>query len=78
MASALAYAGYDFKFVTGDKDHDMIQGGADLPRRPALALARLSSADCQACNATSWRCENGFPVRGYRMGRGGHFCERCA
>ncbi len=31
MASALAYAGYDFKFVTGDKDHDMIQGGAILP-----------------------------------------------
>ena len=31
MASALAYSGYDFKFVTGDKDHDMIQGGAVLP-----------------------------------------------
>ncbi len=31
MASALAFAGYDFKFVTGDKDHDMIQGGAILP-----------------------------------------------
>jgi gluconolactonase len=31
MASALAYAGYDFKFVTGDKDHDMIQGGAIMP-----------------------------------------------
>ena len=31
MASALAYAGYDYKFVTGDKDHDMIQGGAILP-----------------------------------------------
>jgi sugar lactone lactonase YvrE len=31
MASALTYAGYDVKFVTGDKDHDMIQGGAVLP-----------------------------------------------
>lgn len=31
IASALAYAGYDYKFVTGDKDHDMIQGGAVLP-----------------------------------------------
>ena len=31
MASALAYAGYDFNFVTGDMDHDMIQGGAILP-----------------------------------------------
>ncbi len=31
MASALEYAGYDVKFVTGDKDHDMIQGGAILP-----------------------------------------------
>jgi enterochelin esterase-like enzyme/sugar lactone lactonase YvrE len=31
MASALAYAGYDFKFVTGDKNHDMIQGGAIMP-----------------------------------------------
>jgi enterochelin esterase-like enzyme/sugar lactone lactonase YvrE len=31
MASALAYAGYDCKFVTGDKDHDMIQGGAIFP-----------------------------------------------
>ena len=31
MASALAYAGYDFKFVTGDKDHDMIQGGPIFP-----------------------------------------------
>ncbi len=31
MASALAWAGYDYKFVTGDKDHDMIQGGAVLP-----------------------------------------------
>ena len=31
MASALTYAGYDFKFVTGDKDHDMIQGGAIMP-----------------------------------------------
>ena len=31
MASALTYAGYDVKFVTGDKDHDMIQGGAILP-----------------------------------------------
>ena len=31
MASALAWAGYDAKFVTGDKDHDMEQGGAILP-----------------------------------------------
>ena len=31
MASALAYSGYDVKFVTGDKDHDMDQGGAILP-----------------------------------------------
>jgi enterochelin esterase-like enzyme/sugar lactone lactonase YvrE len=31
MASALTFAGYDVKFVTGDKDHDMIQGGAVLP-----------------------------------------------
>lgn len=31
MASALEYAGYDAKFVTGDKDHDMDQGGAILP-----------------------------------------------
>ncbi|HET7841419.1 MAG TPA: SMP-30/gluconolactonase/LRE family protein, partial [Terriglobia bacterium] len=31
MASALKWAGYDVKFVTGDKDHDMIQGGAILP-----------------------------------------------
>jgi enterochelin esterase-like enzyme/DNA-binding beta-propeller fold protein YncE len=31
MASALAFAGYDFKFVTGDKNHDMIQGGAVFP-----------------------------------------------
>jgi len=31
MASALAYAGYDFKFVTGDKDHDMMQGGPIFP-----------------------------------------------
>jgi enterochelin esterase-like enzyme/sugar lactone lactonase YvrE len=31
MSSALAFAGYDVKFVTGDKDHDMIQGGAILP-----------------------------------------------
>ena len=31
MASALAWAGYDFKFVTGEKDHDMIQGGAIMP-----------------------------------------------
>ena len=31
MASALTYAGYDVKFVTGDKDHDMIQGGAIMP-----------------------------------------------
>lgn len=31
MASALTYAGYDVKFVTGDKDHDMDQGGAILP-----------------------------------------------
>jgi len=51
MASALAYAGYDYKFVTGDKDHDMIQGGSDSARRPALALARLSPADSQARNA---------------------------
>jgi gluconolactonase len=31
MASALQFAGYDVKFVTGDKDHDMDQGGAILP-----------------------------------------------
>ncbi len=31
LASALDYAGYDVKFVTGDKDHDMEQGGAILP-----------------------------------------------
>lgn len=31
MASALAWAGYDVKFATGDKDHDMIQGGAIMP-----------------------------------------------
>ncbi len=31
MASALAYAGYDFKFVTGDQDHDLIQGGSVMP-----------------------------------------------
>jgi enterochelin esterase-like enzyme/sugar lactone lactonase YvrE len=31
MASALAWAGYDYKFATGDKDHDMIQGGAIMP-----------------------------------------------
>jgi gluconolactonase len=31
VASALEWAGYDVKFVTGDKDHDMIQGGAILP-----------------------------------------------
>jgi gluconolactonase len=31
MASALEWAGYDLKFITGDKDHDMIQGGAILP-----------------------------------------------
>jgi enterochelin esterase-like enzyme/sugar lactone lactonase YvrE len=31
MASALEWAGYDAKFVTGDKDHDMEQGGAILP-----------------------------------------------
>jgi enterochelin esterase-like enzyme/sugar lactone lactonase YvrE len=31
MASALTFAGYDVKFVTGDKDHDMIQGGAIMP-----------------------------------------------
>jgi gluconolactonase len=31
MASALEYSGYDVKFVTGDKDHDMDQGGAILP-----------------------------------------------
>ena len=29
--SALEWAGYDAKFVTGDKDHDMEQGGAILP-----------------------------------------------
>jgi sugar lactone lactonase YvrE/enterochelin esterase-like enzyme len=31
MASALEWAGYEAKFVTGDKDHDMDQGGAILP-----------------------------------------------
>jgi gluconolactonase len=31
MASALQWAGYDAKFVTGDKNHDMEQGGAILP-----------------------------------------------
>ncbi len=31
MASALEFAGYDVKFVTGDKDHDMEHGGAILP-----------------------------------------------
>jgi enterochelin esterase-like enzyme/sugar lactone lactonase YvrE len=31
MASALTFAGYDVRFVTGDKDHDMIQGGAIMP-----------------------------------------------
>lgn len=31
MNSALEYMGYDVKFVTGDKDHDMDQGGAILP-----------------------------------------------
>ncbi len=31
MASALAWAGYDAKFVSGDKDHDMEQAGAILP-----------------------------------------------
>ncbi|MFZ0963111.1 MAG: SMP-30/gluconolactonase/LRE family protein [Terriglobia bacterium] len=31
MASALTFAGYDVKFVSGDKDHDMIQGGAIMP-----------------------------------------------
>ena len=31
MSSALTFAGYDAKFVTGDKDHDMVQGGAILP-----------------------------------------------
>lgn len=31
VASALDWAGYDVKFVTGDKDHDMIQGGSILP-----------------------------------------------
>ena len=31
MASALKWAGYDVKFVTGDKDHDMIQGGPLMP-----------------------------------------------
>ncbi|HEV2351983.1 MAG TPA: SMP-30/gluconolactonase/LRE family protein [Terriglobia bacterium] len=31
VASALAWAGYDVKFVSGNKDHDMLQGGAILP-----------------------------------------------
>ncbi len=31
MSSALTFAGFDVKFVTGDKDHDMIQGGAIMP-----------------------------------------------
>ena len=31
IASALQWVGYDVKFVTGDKNHDMIQGGAILP-----------------------------------------------
>jgi len=31
MESALQYAGYEVKFVTGDKNHDMEQGGAILP-----------------------------------------------
>jgi len=31
MASALTFAGYDVKFVSGHKDHDMIQGGSILP-----------------------------------------------
>jgi enterochelin esterase-like enzyme/sugar lactone lactonase YvrE len=31
MFSALEWAGYDAKFVTGDMDHDMEQGGAILP-----------------------------------------------
>lgn len=31
VASGLQFAGYDVKFVTGDKDHDMDQGGAILP-----------------------------------------------
>jgi len=31
MASALEWVGYDARFVTGDKDHDMEQGGAILP-----------------------------------------------
>jgi sugar lactone lactonase YvrE/enterochelin esterase-like enzyme len=31
MASALEWAGYDAKFVSGDKDHDMEEGGAILP-----------------------------------------------
>ena len=31
MNSALEYMGYDVKFVTGDKDHDMDQGGSILP-----------------------------------------------
>lgn len=31
VASALEWAGYDVKFVTGDKDHDMLQGGAIMP-----------------------------------------------
>ncbi len=31
VASALEWAGYDVKFVTGDRNHDMEQGGAILP-----------------------------------------------
>jgi gluconolactonase len=31
MASALEYAGYEVKFVTGTEDHNMKQGGAILP-----------------------------------------------
>ena len=77
MASALTYAGYDVKFVTGDKDHDMIQGGAILPDALALALARLSPADCEARDAfsgqsTDWVC-------GYGRGLGvGEHCKPSA
>ena len=31
MASALEYAGYDVRFVTGDRGHDNVQGSAVLP-----------------------------------------------
>ena len=48
MASALTFAGYDVKFVTGDKDHDMIQGGAIHAGCLALAVARLSPTDCES------------------------------